>query len=346
MGRVALIIVFNHRFDQNIPVLDNMYRHRFSSIYYLVPFYDGDRADVIPVYENSFYFQGYFSQGFRQYFHETCDHYIFLADDMVLNPAINEDNYHEFFKLSENSCFIPEIFTLDNFFNTDTLLVNAHRGLRKQLNGSYPPEKYTWWRTLEAISYSPQKNGVESAKEIPSYERATDALRKHGFSINPLQHTDIFGEAKLSASPKGIKRVIAYMLKQKVLKKKYHLKYPMVASYSDLVIVSASSIKKFTHYCGVFAATELFVELAVPTALLLSSEHVVTEPKIGRRGSIYWVYSGIEKEAYEKEMQKYKYTVQRLMEEFPADKLYMHPVKLSKWKQEVNIPLKYPEFQG
>lgn len=346
MSRVALIIVFNHRFDQNITVLDDMYRGRFSSIYYLVPFYDGERTDVIPVYENSFYFQGYFSQGFSQYFDETYDHYFFLADDMILNPAINEDNYQEYFQLSKNSSFLPEIFTLDNFFNADTLLVHPHRGLRQQVNSTDRSEKFTWWRTLEAINYSPVKNGVENKHELPSYEAATDVLKKHGYTIGPLQHTDIFGEVKLSARLKDLRRIIAYLIKQKILKKKYHLKYPMVASYSDLVIVSASSIKKFVHHCGVFAATELFVELAVPTALLLSSEKVMTEPAIGKRGTIYWVYSDAEKEAYEKEMQKYNYTIQRLLQDFPTDKLYMHPVKLSKWKQEMEVPLTYAEIQG
>jgi hypothetical protein len=345
MSKVALVIVFNHRFDQNISVLDELYRDRFSDVYYLVPFYDGDRSDVIPVYENSFYFQGYFSQGFKHYFREEYEHYIFLADDMVLNPAINEDNYKEFFQLTKESSFIPEIFTLDNFWNTDTLVLDPHRGVRQQLNSSYTPDKFTWWRTIQAIWYSPNKSGVESSKEIPSYEEANRILKKHGFDIKPLQHTDLYGSVKLSVKAKNMKRMAAYFFKQKLLKKKYHLKYPMVASYSDLVIVSASSIKKFAHYCGVFAATELFVELAAPTALLLSSDKVVTEPAIGKRGAIYWVYSDKAKEEYEKEMQKYNYIIQRLMSDFPSDKLYMHPVKLSKWKQEVTIPLGYLEIQ-
>lgn len=345
MSKVALIIVFNHRFDQNLTVLDDLYRDRFSNVYYLVPFYNGDRTDVIPVYENSYYFHGYFSQGLKHYFREQYEHYIFLADDMVLNPDIDEDNYADYFGLSSDSSFIPEIFTLDNFWNIDTLLLNPHRGLRQQLNSSYEPTRYTWWRTIQALYYSPQKDGVESSKEIPSYETAAKILKKHGYDVKPLQHTDLYGSAKLSARPKNIRRTIAYLIKQKLFKKKYHLKYPMVASYSDLVIVSADSIKKFAHYCGVFAATEMFVEMAVPTALLLSSEKVLTEPAIGKRGIIYWNYTNEAKEHYENEMKKYDYTIQRLIRDFPPDKLYMHPVKLSKWKQEVTIPLGYAEIE-
>jgi hypothetical protein len=335
-NKVALIIVFNHRFDQNIQVLENLYRDRFSSIYYLVPFYDGDHPNVIPVYENSFYFQGYLSQGFKHYFKEDYAHYFFVADDMILNPAINEDTYQAFFHLEADSCFIPEIFNLTNFSNTDTLLVHPHRGVRERIR-SGTAKRFTWWRTVEAIYYSPQKKGVENTKEIPSYEVAARVLEKHGYPMQPLQHTDLYGEVKLSARPRDIKRMIAYLLKQKVVKKKYSLNYPVVASYSDLVIVSAAAIKKFIHYCGVFAATELFVELAIPTALLLSADNVLTEPAIGKRGLIYWPYSDEEKAAYEAEMQKYNYNLQRLLQDFPSDKLYMHPVKLSKWKQGMNV---------
>src|SRR5438309_2566399 len=57
-SKAALIIVFNHRYDKNIPLLETLYEGRFSNIYYLVPFYDGEKENVIPVYENSFRFQG------------------------------------------------------------------------------------------------------------------------------------------------------------------------------------------------------------------------------------------------------------------------------------------------
>ena len=48
---VPLIIIYNHRFDQNIEKLNKIYGERFSKIYHLVPFYDGDLPNVIPVFE-------------------------------------------------------------------------------------------------------------------------------------------------------------------------------------------------------------------------------------------------------------------------------------------------------
>ena len=64
---LTLVIVFNHRYDKNIAALEKIYRKKFFNIKFLVPFYNGDREDVIPIYENSHYFQGYFAQGYHLY---------------------------------------------------------------------------------------------------------------------------------------------------------------------------------------------------------------------------------------------------------------------------------------
>ena len=78
MNKVALIIIYNHKFDRNIDILENIYKDRFSNIYHLVPFYTGDKSNVISVYENSHYFQGYVAQGFKSYFKEEFEHYFFI----------------------------------------------------------------------------------------------------------------------------------------------------------------------------------------------------------------------------------------------------------------------------
>ncbi len=326
--KVALIFIFNHRYDKNIPVLEKLYNSRFSNIYYLVPFYNGDHPNVIPVYENSFYFQGYIAQGLKLYFSEKYEHYIFIGDDLVLNPAINENNYKEYFHLSAKASFIPEIFHLHNLTNNDTLRFEKF----KKSPGS--PDKYYWWRIREVINYSHPKNGTEASNEMPSYSEAETTLKKHGITIKPLSYQDIRGGIfPLSLNDHQHRvHVTKYLYHLNPLKKQYPLSYPMVGSYSDLVIVSQASIKNFCHYCGVFAANELFVEFAIPTALLLAAEEVVTEPQLGRRGDIYWTYSKEEADNYEKQMQLYHYNLEELISNFPTEKLYIHPVKLSKWK--------------
>jgi hypothetical protein len=98
---VILVVIYNHKYDKNIDIVENLYCKRFSTIYHIVPFYTGDKPNVIPVYENSIYFEGYIAQAYSHFFHPEAAHYFFVADDMILNPNINETNYADFFNLTD-----------------------------------------------------------------------------------------------------------------------------------------------------------------------------------------------------------------------------------------------------
>ncbi|MEP7142924.1 MAG: hypothetical protein ABI707_08640 [Ferruginibacter sp.] len=320
-GKVALIFIFNHRYDKNIDILERMYKDRFSHIYHLVPFYDGDKPNVIPVYENSQHFQGYIAQGLTTYFEEGFEHYFFIGDDLVLHPQINENNYKDFFQISAGASFIPEVFHLHNLQNNDTLRFLPVRSIGGK-------QKWYWCKIKEFIeSYKHGIKGVENNKEMPSFEEAKSIIKNHGYETKPFTYQDLYGDIfpLTSASVKYIDNLTSYF-------KKFQPSYPVVAAYSDIIIVSASGIKKFCHYCGVFATNKLFVEFAIPTALLLSSNEVVTEPKIGKRGKIYWLYTKEELIKFEEEMKPYNYKLNELLQRFPEDKLYIHPIKLSKWQ--------------
>jgi hypothetical protein len=320
-NKVALIFVFNHKYDKNIAILENLYKDRFSNIYHLVPFYEGDKQNVIPVYESSQHFQGYLAQGFKKYFNEEYEHYFFLGDDLILNPAINEDNYQEYFHLNTESSYIPEIHSLHHLTNNDTLRFLPV----KSITGK---SRWHWCKIKELVeNYDHQAYGVENTQEMPSYEEAEAILKKHGYEVKPVSYEDLHGDVfpLTSATIKFAAHLNTYF-------KTFKLAYPVVGSYSDIVIVSKSSIKKFCHYCGVFATNKLFVEFAIPTALLLASEKVITEKEIGKRGNIYWLYTKPELEKYDADMKPYNQNLTELMQKFPADKLYIHPVKLSKWK--------------
>jgi hypothetical protein len=320
-NKVALIFVFNHKYDKNIELLENLYQDRFSNIYHLVPFYEGNKQNVVPVYESSQYFQGYLAQGYKKYFKEDYEHYFFIGDDLILNPAINENNYQEYFHLSADTSYIPEIHTLHHLTNNDTLRFLPV----KSITGN---PRWHWCKIKELVeNYKHKSYGVENADEMPSYLEALEIIRKHGYDVQPVTYRDLHGDVfpLTSATVKYASHLQSYF-------KKFELVYPVVGSYSDIIIVSKTSIKKFCHYCGVFATNKLFVEFAIPTALLLASEKVVTEKEIGKRGNIYWLYTPEEIEKYNLEMEPYHQNITELIQKFPVDKLYVHPVKLSKWK--------------
>lgn len=304
MNEVALIIIYNHRYDVNIERLEAIYGERFSSIYHLVPFYDGTKPNVIAVYESSHYFQGYVAQGLSTYFDDRFEHYFFIGDDLLLNPAINEKNYKECLQLDDHASFIPG-------------LINLHEADRG------------WARVGEAFEWTPATAGVEAGKELPGNDEALKRFKHHGLSIAPLSYTQLFNAPKKPSLMQVKERLHYYKAaadRKYAMDQQYHLSYPLIGAYSDIFVIPSSIIKKFCHYCGVFAATRLFVELAIPTAMVLASEKIVEEKVLAYRGRPLWT-----KEDYEI-LDKYQYSLEKLLKEFPDNYLYIHPVKLSKWK--------------
>ena len=320
-NKAAIVLIYNHRYDANIEVLERVYADRFSGVFHLVPFYDGPRQNVIPVYQNSYQFQGYIAQGYREYFKEEFDHYLFVADDLWLHPGINEGNYQERFGLAPESSFVPELFSVHHLHNNDTLRFEPYQ--------SGGETKFHWWRVRTLAAYKHHVEGLENSKEMPSAAEAEAILREHGHTVEPLRFVDLYGPPPSSFR---INPVWKFLKDLRHFRREYRLDYPLVASFSDLAIVSKTSIQKFAHYCGVFAANGLFVEAALPTALLLAAKTVVTEPEIGQRGSIYWIYSPADAAAYAAAMQPYGNDLRKLLQDFPTDKLYIHPIKLSRWR--------------
>jgi len=319
MCKVALIVIYNHRYDGNIRVVEDLYRDRFSNIFHLVPFYDGDRQNVIPVYENSFRFQGYIAQGLKQFFKPEFEHYFFIADDLVLNPEINERNYCGHLGLKAESSFIPHLISLHEMRNY-------------------------WSRTREAYEFTVKKKGVEITNELPGDDEALSRFTAHGLEIRPLRHRQVFLSAGLNITAwlrmlVRKQKQLFHLLSDGIFKWKYNLSYPLAGSYSDICAVSSGTIKRFGHYCGVLADAGLHAELAIPTALILSADHIVTEKDLNLRGRALWPdgwnrLHGENDLAHDelKELDKYNNNLDNLLKNFPESYLYLHPVKLSKWK--------------
>lgn len=308
MNKVALIIIYNHQYNKNIDILERIYKDRFSNIYHLVPFYNGEKQNVIPVYECSYYFQGYISQGLKSYFKEDYTHYFFVADDLILNPIINEINYSEILKLNPSTCFIPSFIALH--------------------------DTNEWWaRVGEAFRWNINFSGVEAKNQLPDYEKALQKFQQFDLTIKPLRFNQIWkSPSSINDFIKVILRDKGYFLRyirNKFSKKHYSLSYPIVGSYSDIFIISSDTIKQFCHYCGVFAATKLFVEVGLPTSLVLSAKEIINEKDLKFQGKALWT-----KEQYQ-ELDKYDSSLKQLLSEFPDNYLYFHPIKLSKWNTEL-----------
>jgi hypothetical protein len=313
MKNAALLILFNHNYEANLDRLKTIYESKFDNIYFIMPFYGGTRPDVIPVYENSYYFQGYIARALEALKHKEYEHYIIIGDDLILNPSINQNNYKEYFNVNEDRGFIPGPFLL-----SDT---REQRPYRK-----FPP--FWPWNKL-AVNFKVNAKGIEVQKFLPSYNEAKQLLSRHGLHFSPKMSWRFFygsGVYKHYFTRKKHWSAVKYTFKMLPYLRK-SLQYPMIGSYSDIVVVPGKHVEPMIKYCGIFAALGLFVEIALPTALAFSVPEIADETGDNWKGETFWL-----KDTIEGLETKYEKSLSRLFEKFPDQTLYIHPVKLSRWK--------------
>lgn len=300
MKKAILVIIYNHNYEKNVKRIKSIYKNRFDRIVHLMPFYSGSDPEICAVYDNSHYFQGYIAQAAKHFISDETAHYLFIADDLILNPDINQDNYRSYFEINDDQSYIYEIETLDT--------VDSR-----------------WKRIWDAVKYNPNIQCVEVEKLLPSYDEAQKLIRRHGLIVNPISTWSIYGEWRLPILKVHIKMFLAmiwyWLLRSK--NGKVQLKFPMVRGYSDILIIDHKSIQSFVKFCGIFAATEMFVELAIPTALALSAEKIVTDKNLSVKGITFWTAE--QKEALE----PFGNSLQKLLSEFPKNNTFIHPIKLS-----------------
>lgn len=288
MKKIALLILYNHRYDKNIARLEDIYKGRFTHIFHIMPFYDGNIENVIPVYESSYHFSSYISQAYTHLKGKGFTHFFFVADDMIINPILNERNLFDESGLGVADCYLAYLHIL---------------------------QKLDWrWYQLRAMKYKVRQRGVEIENLLPSRKEAERQLAKYGipYSAIPLRPLLSWHLEYLFIYLKNFSR--------------RKPDYPLVGGYADIILVTAEVMEKFVLYCGIFAATKLFVEIAIPTALALSTDNLKTSADIKLKQGALWTD---EDKAF---LEKYECDLGKLVADYPKDTFFIHPIKLSKWK--------------
>ena len=276
MIKTALIIVFNHRYDDNIKFLRKHYSDKFPIIRFLVPFYDGTDPDVIPVFHNSRFFQGYFATSCSELIKLSVDRYLIIADDMIINPIICEDNLSKNLNVNKDENFITNIWTL------------------------HSNQKWSNYKSI--LNFTITQQGIEVNNILPKISDALSLLSKFNAKMEWVDEES--GE-------------------------KIKINYPLICGYSDLLLVSSKDFLIFSKYCGVMAALGLFVEVAIPTALaLISPSKLMTHESSKSSLNPYAIWNKDELDSFSN---SYERSFIKLIDKFPMDKLFIHPVKLSNW---------------
>lgn len=295
--KVALLVIYNHRYDKNISRINELYNGRFTYVFHIVPFYDGVEKKVIPVYESSFNFSGYIAQAYTHLKEKGFTHFFVVADDMVLNPVINEWNLWQEMGIGYDECYLDEFLVLQN-------------------------HAVFWSHMIDALCYTPDKKGVEIMRIIPSVSDAKKSFEQYGIPYDGIP---------LRILRKGFLTILKGLFKRDGINMlrnigKKSLSYPLVGGYSDIFLLTADVMDRFCLYCGAFAATDLFVELAVPTAIVLSVDKLKTSRNTLLQPGAMW---SDKDKAF---LEKYHYSLDELLKNYDKKKLYIHPVKLSQWK--------------
>ena len=254
-----------------------------------MPFYDGNENDVIPVYESSYCFSGYIAQAYSHLRNEGFTHFFIVADDMIINPSINENSIWEQMGIDYGDSYIDEMVCFQ------------HGGKR-------------WWRRIiDALDYTPEQLGVELKGILPNKEEAQRRFDFHKLPYTPIPRKELLRNPRKKDF-------------LKMLTRNNELKYPLVRAYSDILLIPSDIMPKFANYCGAFSATRLFVEMAIPTALILSADNIKLGNDAKLKPGAMWIEPDF------KILERYGNSLGKLLREFPEGKLYLHPIKLSKWK--------------
>jgi len=104
----------------------------------------------------------------------------------------------------------------------------------------------------------------------------------------------------------------------------YELSYPLAWGWSDVLVVTRETLPLFAQYVGVLSASNLFVEIAIPTALVLASPQLTNMRQGTLKPRAIWNHQ-------EREELLDFHKAKNLFREFPGDFFCIHPVKLSQF---------------
>lgn len=317
---VCLVVIFNHRYDKNLPLLRKIYGAQFSHIRFLMPFYDGADDDVIPVYESSFQFQGYLIQAYDKLKDIPCSHYLFIGDDLIINPAFDETNFVGRIKMYDKK-----------FLTTNFAPLNDPNMFR-----------WTWIATSSIPFYSRATTWQDS---LYTYDEAMTKFNDFfGVKYKEIYDEAFFGDpnepGKNSlgkwADAAGFSKVMKKFEKSNAASR--NIPYPMARGYSDIFCIEKDSLFKFSHLCGVFSGMNMFAEIAIPTAVVLLYKRddvkLLKNPPMSVPHKYLRIESAIilwknKREAFE---DKYDRDFSKLLKEWDEKLLCIHPIKLSRWK--------------
>jgi hypothetical protein len=323
--KINIVIVFNHPYEPNIEILQSYYASKFSSVFFLSPFYNGDSDNVIPIYRGSFDHASFICDTIRFPEISNCDYMLITHDDVLINPVINQNNLFEKLNLSESvDGFVPHIRKLsENIAGWDWTAGSLLKLLDSKnpiFGTGHPGARYA--EELINGSSAAKKNWLKICGQFgkTEYFLQGDTGRKTSgcFALRGQAHPL---SALLAESATDY-----LMGSQGRERRAIQIGFPLLTSGSmaDFVLLSSSVYKKYLHAVGVFNALGLFTEISTAMALACSCENLES---LSNHKELYRWVNGSQGRLYE--------DTANIINAFDSGAIAVHPVKLSK-----NNPIK------
>lgn len=279
---------------------------------HLVPFLEEESSDAVSVARSSHHFSGFFFDARDVLAASTCDRLLFIADDLFLNPKVDSNSLDSFFGLSGGQ---------------DAFLATLK---------SFKSQSSFWRHSWSALSFRRSTQAIDVREALPTWAEAYSLLERHKVASSSVRLKALypskvalvymFATHFFRKFDRLVRRALGILGKDDWRSTfGLELDYPLAHGYSDLFLIPKANFDAFARYCGAFGAGGLFAEIAVPTAVALSCDTVVTEDSAAISGLALWGES-------RSELERFDSSLSRLISDFPDDLLYIHPIKLSEWR--------------
>lgn len=326
--RICVCVLMNHPYPQNLPLLREIYKGRFTQVLFLIPLQRMPDEDVITVYRGSYNHSGYLVEAAERVRQADCDYVLVTHDDVLINPKLCEANFHSTFPLEQDEGFIPL-----TDFNKDEY--GAWCWYYATVPKLLYPMSFVFGTGIEAATlqrFLPNPDDLRRKFEASgvAYADSVELVPRdlHDHVPGLPSHLAIMGRSNV-ANPETLDH-LSLELKASLFaliaeadrrtRNEDHdasttvdLPVPISFSkaYTDFYVVPRSALNDFIHYVGVAAAANLFVETLTPVALFAACRRVRTARD------------------FNLDFQFYGFTGRSLREMVSPKLVAVHPIKLS-----------------
>lgn len=307
--KTALVVIYNHNFEKNIPKINKYYEWKYDKIFHLMPFSSYEDDSVISVKDNGRFFYNFIYQAYPKLL--WFDDYIITWDDCLINSSLNSDNIKEYVWIWNNK---KEYSYIEQIYNPLELPF-------------WQPYRWFYWITS-------LKNEKENLKYLPSWDQIVKNYE--GISNRKIKsQISVFKIFFETIKNKALNSGLIYSVIWSLFSTKWSMNffnfiphYPLIWWYSDFLMMDWQTLKDFVNLIPIFRSYNIFAEIAIPTILVYLNRWLIIGSNTNHPENHKWNMFWTEKDY---EILDKVSSIEDIAKTFnEKDLLFIHPLKLSK----------------